>query len=109
MKKLFLAISVALGFPSTALADGGGHWHMGGWDHMMGFGYGGTFMGIIFIIAIGVVIYLILRGTNSSSLFGSNSSSGGAPLDILKKRYAKGEITREEFEQMKKDLFHDSV
>lgn len=36
---------------------------------------------------------------------GSKDRQGSeSPLDILKTRYAKGEITKEEFEQMKKDI-----
>lgn len=30
------------------------------------------------------------------------------PLDVLRRRYAAGEITREQFEAMRNDLEHDS-
>jgi putative membrane protein len=76
-----------------------GQW--GQWGHMMPYGYGGMFMWILFLIVIGVVLYAVIRGTQSS---GTAGTSGETPLDILKKRYAKGEITEDQLEQMKKDL-----
>lgn len=87
--------------PVIAFANGNDSWHMGGWKHMMDFGYGGMLMWIIFLILIGVVIYFIIQSTKSKT---SESSFRETPMDILKKRYAKGEISKQEFEKMKKDL-----
>ncbi len=42
--------------------------------------------------------------TNGRPFTGTTVEMGGAPLQVLKKRYASGEITKEEFDQMKKDL-----
>ncbi|PKN50817.1 MAG: hypothetical protein CVU55_15270 [Deltaproteobacteria bacterium HGW-Deltaproteobacteria-13] len=77
----------------------------GGWNHMMnygyGYGFGGMFMGILFIIIIGVVAYFIIQSARAKT---SDGTLQETPRDILKKRYARGEITKEEYERMKKDI-----
>ena len=75
----------------------------GGWGPMMhyGFGYGGMFMWIIFLIVIGFLIYFIVQAQKTK---GQTPTQSESPLDILKRRYAKGEIVKEEFERMKKDI-----
>lgn len=35
---------------------------------------------------------------------GSGPSSGGRAMEVPKERYAKGELTREQYEQMKREL-----
>ena len=74
-----------------------------GWDHMMGYGgYGGMFMWLILIIIAGVVIYLVVnRGKNTGKL---EDPSTERPEDILERRYARSEITKEEFENLKRDI-----
>jgi putative membrane protein len=67
-------------------------------------GFGGMWFGWIFwIVIIGLIIYLIVRVTNQKSS-GTGRISNETPHDVLKKRYARGEITKEEFDSMKKDL-----
>jgi putative membrane protein len=75
----------------------------GNWDHMMGYGYGGGIMWLFIVVLVGGAIYYLLQMSKSKSFDGS-SSKVESPLDILKKRYAKGEINKEEFEHKKKDL-----
>jgi putative membrane protein len=46
-------------------------------------------------------IYFIVQSARSKNIFGQTAET---PLDIIKKRYAHGEITKEEFDRMKKEL-----
>lgn len=90
---------------SVALAHGDDNSPNGGWEHMMGWSYGGMFMWLLFIAIVVLGIYFIARGNKPTKTGGY---SGIAPeesaLEILKRRYAQGEIDREEFEKIKKDL-----
>jgi len=69
-----------------------------GWGH--GMGIGGMVMMLVFW-ALSVAGIVILIGWLRKREF---SCRGETPLDILKKRYALGEIGKDEFERMKKDL-----
>jgi putative membrane protein len=71
-----------------------------GWDHMMSWG-GGAAMWIALLVLIGIVIYLALRGSGSAS---SREHPSETPLSVLQKRYARGEISKEEFEEKRRDL-----
>ncbi len=68
----------------------------GSWP-MMHYGYGGWIMWLILAIGIAAVIYFIVQAQRGGSV-------RETPLEILKKRYAKGEITKEEYDRMKRDL-----
>ncbi len=78
---------------------------------MMGWGMWMIPWGWILIVILVVILIYALAGRGGQRFpEPSRGSHTGreqdveTPLDILKKRYAKGEISREDFEQMKKDL-----
>jgi len=96
---------------SQAVAAFGFGGMMGNWDwgDMMGTGWGGGFffvLGGLIMILFWVIVILaavaLLRWL-IDYLKGEPAASNKA-MDILKEKYAKGEITKEEFESKKKDL-----
>ena len=108
---------------STDVTRIGGGWMpmmMGGWssptgltnqqfnNSMMGYGFPffGGFGWIFMVLFWGLVIWGIVALVRGS--VGTGYNHGGShektPLDILKERYARGEINKEEFESKKKDL-----
>jgi putative membrane protein len=117
MKTLYIYIMAVVAFFSILLArtqahaQPGGYGGYGGWGMgpgMMG-GYGmGWFGGILMIvfwilILVGLVFLIkwLIQSTGRDKTTGSGSNRA---LEILKERYAKGEIDKEEFESKKKDL-----
>ena len=93
--------------PNTVFAQwrGPGGWDMG--PGMMGWGilaWFGPIMMVIFWVAIIVAIIFFVRWLMASSRGSHSLAPQDSALEILKKRYARGEIGKEEFEEKKKDL-----
>jgi putative membrane protein len=64
-------------------------------------GFGMGFMGIFWVGIIILVIALVWPHIKRAEEPGESRNS---PLDILKERYARGEINKEEFEERRKGL-----
>jgi putative membrane protein len=78
----------------------GDDWHMGGWP-MMGGGMWCPLVWLAVAVALVVLIVLAVKYFMPKRPAGKAEKSG---LEILKERYAKGEISKAEFDEMKKDL-----
>jgi len=71
---------------------------MGGEGYM---GFGGGFMWILWILIIVFIIWAVKSTVMTNS---SGQSNDETPQDILKKRFARGEIDEAEYERRRKEL-----
>ena len=96
---VFLAVLVSVPLVMTWGLGGG---YMSGMMGMMGYGWGFmVFVPIVFLVLIALGVYYLATESIGTS---RSASSNGRALEILKERYAKGEITREQFLPMKREL-----
>lgn len=101
----------------TALGGGAGlllaqsyhdfHGYGGGMGGMGILSWVGALLGLLFALAllilIAAVIWRLVRREEDEGVAGAEAP-GASPLEILERRYARGEIDREEFRQKRDDL-----
>lgn len=64
--------------------------------------FGGIGMLVFWVVIITLVVLVMKRFTHTAG--DTRSDLRENPLDILKRRYARGDISKEDYERMKDDL-----
>ena len=75
------------------------YYDMMGWYPFMGF-----WMSLFWLVVLILIAYLIYRLVKSEKGIVPQETMRKSKTDILDERYAKGELTREQYLQMKEDL-----
>ena len=100
-----LALLLVLPLVFAGFSGWRGGWGMMGpaWGMMGGFGWG--WMPLLMLVFWGLVIWGIVAAVRHSGHHASCcTTTTESALELLKKRYAQGEITKKEYEEKKKDL-----
>jgi len=102
---IFVALLGLAGGPFPARAQ---HYRpgtmMNGWGMEWGMGWFGGLLMILFWILVIVGVVFLVRWLMNAPQRDSSQKSPNRALEILKERYARGEIDKQEFEEKKKDL-----
>jgi putative membrane protein len=106
--KIFICLAAIFMFNKDALAQYRDYYGWGMGPGMMGWGimgwFGPIFMVMFWVLLI-VLAVLLIRWLLSSGHAGNrNYVQNESAMEILKKRYARGEIDKEEFETKERDL-----
>jgi putative membrane protein len=96
----FLFLSAPVALMARWRGDGTGYW--AGCDFGRYFDFGGR--GIMMILTIVILVLLIIWAVKTIKTGQTNPFKTQDPLTILKTRYAKGEISKEEYNEMKKEM-----
>ncbi|HHO56038.1 MAG TPA: SHOCT domain-containing protein [Trueperaceae bacterium] len=75
---------------------------MFGYGYGMGMGFGWLWMLAILIFTISLVLWIV------KSLFAQSNVQNETAMEILHRRYAKGEIDKAKFEELKNDLLESN-
>jgi len=78
-------------------------WNWGPWMGWGGMVFGGFLFLLFWVAVIALVVWAVAKVARGGDRV-SSPTPRQSPLDIAKERYARGEISREEFEQLKQDL-----
>ena len=99
-----LLIGGLTALPAIAQQSNGAPWGHGHWDGPWHGWFMGPIMMLAFLVVIVVVAVLVVRAVSAPHSSSRRGGSDNAPLDILKERFARGEIDKDEFEQRRKVL-----